>query len=207
MYCRECGHEAREGEICLHCGVRYMNSNKYCHQCGVETKENQEICTGCGSKLAVTGPTKYAGFWIRFVAYFIDGLIIGIPIFFISLIVGFFTSVSVVTSEDYIYASEEELIAVLLLQLFVGLISFVIGVLYFTSMHASKWQATLGKLIVGIKVTDLNGDRISFWRALGRYFATILSAILYIGYIIAAFTEKKQSLHDFIASTIVVYKR
>ena len=79
------------------------------------------------------------------------------------------------------------------------------GFLYFALMESSTNQATVGKMALGIKVTDLEGNRISFGRALGRTFAKILSGlIIFIGYIIAAFTEKKQALHDMIAGTLVV---
>jgi uncharacterized RDD family membrane protein YckC len=74
-------------------------------------------------------------------------------------------------------------------------------------MESSARQATLGKMALGIVVTDLDGNRIGFGRATGRYFAKILSAlILLIGFIMAAFTQKKQGLHDIIAGTLVVKK-
>jgi uncharacterized RDD family membrane protein YckC len=80
--------------------------------------------------------------------------------------------------------------------------------LYFAIMESSSIQATVGKLAVGVVVTDLNGERISFLRATGRYFAKILSAmILMIGYIMVGFTERKQGLHDMIASTLVYKSR
>ena len=72
-------------------------------------------------------------------------------------------------------------------------------------MESSSLQATLGKMIFGMKVTDLNGNRISFARATGRHFAKYLSSmILFIGYIMAGFTERKQALHDMIAGTLVI---
>jgi uncharacterized RDD family membrane protein YckC len=74
-------------------------------------------------------------------------------------------------------------------------------------MESSSKQATLGKLALGIVVTDLNGNRISFGRATGRYFGKIVSGMIFaIGYIMAGFTEKKQALHDMIASCLVVLK-
>jgi uncharacterized RDD family membrane protein YckC len=74
-------------------------------------------------------------------------------------------------------------------------------------MESSVKQATLGKLAIGIIVTDLQGSRITFGRATGRYFGKILSSlILSIGYIMAGFTEKKQALHDMIAGCLVVMK-
>jgi uncharacterized RDD family membrane protein YckC len=71
-------------------------------------------------------------------------------------------------------------------------------------MESSSYQATLGKMIFGMKVTDLYGNRISFARATGRHFAKILSGmILGIGFIMVAFTERKQGLHDLLAGTLV----
>jgi uncharacterized RDD family membrane protein YckC len=82
---------------------------------------------------------------------------------------------------------------------------YVVAILYFAITESSAWQATLGKKAVGIIVTDLDGNRISFGKALGRLFAKIISAIiLYIGFFMAGFTEKKQGLHDMIAGTLVV---
>jgi len=72
-------------------------------------------------------------------------------------------------------------------------------------MESSVWQATLGKKTLGLRVTDLQGNRISFGRASGRFFGRIISGLtLFIGYIMAGFTEKKQALHDIIASCLVI---
>jgi uncharacterized RDD family membrane protein YckC len=80
--------------------------------------------------------------------------------------------------------------------------------LYNALMESSAKQATLGKMALGIVVVDLGGKRISFARATGRFFSKFLiSSILLIGYILAAFTEKKQALHDLIAGTLVVNRR
>ena len=126
--------------------------------------------------------------------------------FIIASIVGVFSFFSTYeTSSEYSSAYDETF---MIIDIFIYIAAFMFSTMYYAGMHASKWQGTLGKIIVGIKVTDLNGQRISFARALGRYFATILSgSILYIGYIMAAFTQKKQSLHDVIARTMVVYKK
>lgn len=68
--------------------------------------------------------------------------------------------------------------------------------------------ATIGKKALGIKVVDLYGNRLSFWRSLGRYFAMILSYLsLFIGFILAGFTTKKQALHDMASGTLVVKER
>ena len=86
-------------------------------------------------------------------------------------------------------------------------ISAVLKWLYYALLESSSWQATLGKMALGLQVTDLEGRRIGFGRATGRFFAKIISGIiLYIGFIMAGFTEKKQALHDMIAGTLVVKK-
>ena len=74
-----------------------------------------------------------------------------------------------------------------------------------SSMESSRRQATLGKMALGIRVTDLDGRRVSFARASGRWFGKILSSLIFgIGYLMVAFTEKKQGLHDMIAGTRVM---
>lgn len=87
------------------------------------------------------------------------------------------------------------------------LYSILGGWLYFAIQESSEHQATFGKRALGIIVVDEQGNRISFGRATGRFFAKWLSGvILYIGYIMAAFTARKQALHDLIASTLVINK-
>jgi uncharacterized RDD family membrane protein YckC/Tfp pilus assembly major pilin PilA len=77
--------------------------------------------------------------------------------------------------------------------------------IYSAAFESSKLQATVGKLAVGIKVTDMEGQRISFGRATGRYFAQIISAMIFgVGYVMTAFTERRQALHDIIAGTLLV---
>lgn len=82
---------------------------------------------------------------------------------------------------------------------------FLIAWFYFAGMESSRFQATVGKKILGMKVTDLNGQRISFWRATARYFGRMLSRILLmIGFITILFTKKKQAIHDMITKTVVI---
>jgi uncharacterized RDD family membrane protein YckC len=89
-----------------------------------------------------------------------------------------------------------------------GALGLVAGWIYEAAMQSSSKQATLGKMIFGLQVTDLNGQRISFARATGRHFAKYVSGmILFIGYIMAGFSERKQALHDVIAGTLVRYAR
>lgn len=78
-----------------------------------------------------------------------------------------------------------------------------LGCLYYTLFEASSWQATPGKRILRLYVTDLNGQRVTFQRALLRNLARQISGIFFIGYVLAGFTEKKQALHDIIANCLV----
>jgi uncharacterized RDD family membrane protein YckC len=88
-----------------------------------------------------------------------------------------------------------------------ALLRVVLHWLYYSLLESSAWQATLGKKALGLEVTDLDGNRISFGRATGRFFAKFISwMILFIGYIMAGFTEKKQALHDILAGTLVIRK-
>jgi len=87
------------------------------------------------------------------------------------------------------------------------ILSLTIQILYSTLMESSKLQATVGKLALGLKVTDLQGNKLDFVKALVRNLCKIISNFtLLIGYIMAGFTEKKQALHDMIASTLVLKK-
>lgn len=126
----------------------------------------------------------YAAFWRRFLAFLIDDLLISGVIFVILWIA--------VSHQSF----------------FTGL--FIVHILrwvYYAGMESSPIQATIGKVVVSIAVTDLKGARISFGRATLRYFSKILSQVLFFGgYAMAAFSEKKQGLHDKIASTLVLMK-
>lgn len=150
-------------------------------------------------------PSPFAGFWRRFLACVIDQLLLGVfvgalavPIFLIGIAGATNPSAS---SED------STLLALLLsgMALVLVLFSIVINWLYSAIMEASMKQATLGKMAVGIIVTDMSGGRISFGRATGRHFAKILSLLLLcIGYAMAGFTQQKQALHDILAQCLVV---
>lgn len=157
--------------------------------------------------------TNYAGFWARFVAILIDSIIISIITF---VIVGILSAIGITAigglagMEEMANQPPEEIPPGLIIGLigaYMGLIttSFIGSWLYFALMESSYRQATLGKMAMGIVVTDMHGDRISFLRATGRYFGKIISGmIFYIGYIMAAFTDRKQALHDMMANTLVL---
>jgi uncharacterized RDD family membrane protein YckC len=140
----------------------------------------------------------YGGFWIRVVAAIIDGIIVRVVVAPIHLIFGGLGLAGSMMGHVP-HAG---------LALLGGGVTFILVLfgswLYEAFMESSSYQATLGKMIFGMKVTDLNGNRISFERATGRHFAKWLSAmILCIGYIMVGFTERKQGLHDLLAGTLV----
>ena len=152
-------------------------------------------------------PVSYAGFWKRFAAFFIDSIIVSIieGILFIPVLAMFgitiFDAVNAKSSAQ-IVSSIIGLIAASLGWAFLAMIG---SWLYHALMESSARGATVGKMALGIRVTDLHGNRVSFGRASGRYFARFLSSlILCIGYMMAGFTERKQALHDIVAGCLVV---
>ena len=172
---------------------------------------SQPIAPGTGALIGAgrtpapaAPPPDYAGFWNRAAAAIVDfiittvgsGLIIGPILVFIV-----FSGAG--RSGD---AGEMEALLPVIQGLIQG-VNLLGGWLYFALMESSRFQGTLGKMAVQIKVTDLEGNRLTFGRATGRHFGKIVSGLtLGIGYIMAAFTEKKQGLHDIMAGCLVVRK-
>ena len=147
----------------------------------------------------------YAGFWRRFGAYIVDSIILTIVLGIVFFVLGL-VGVPIVETAEYA-AEGGEMSADFGLSPVAAIILFLVSVLYFPVLECSSLQATPGKLALGIKVTDMQGNRIGFGRALGRNLAKIISAIiLNIGFIMAGFTQKKQALHDMIAGCLVVAK-
>ena len=181
----------------------------FCPKCGVANDDQSKFCQKCGANLPTVAKdaapgeatpqqaavsasgVEYAGFWKRLAAWIIDAVLVWIVVIVFSI---FFRPwvgpwrhphpVSVV---------------------FFWLIASWI---YWALLESSSSQATLGKMALGIIVTDMEGKRISFARATGRHWAKIISSIiLYIGHIMIAFTSRKQGLHDLIADCLVVVKK
>lgn len=129
----------------------------------------------------------YAGFWRRAAAYLLD-------IVLLAAIFALFFGIDLGAGRHGALTA--------------AAFGVVVAWLYFAGMESSKEQATLGKMALRIRVTDLDGARIGFARATGRLFAKILSAlILYIGFLMVAFTARKQGLHDMLAGTLVLEGR
>lgn len=156
--------------------------------------------------------TNYAGFWLRFAAYVIDYIIIYVVQSFIFIpvlgVMGI-TFASQMTNPESM--TEAEAIGTAMSFAAVAgataLLTSVIAILYWSVMESSKYQATVGKMALGLKVSDVDGKNLDFVKSLIRNICKIISGmILGIGYIMAGFTEKKQGLHDIIAGTLVVKK-
>ncbi len=138
---------------------------------------------------------RYAGFWLRFLAFLIDYIIL-FPIFMIS---SFFLGMVLASFGLFPKGFAEDLIITLLI--------FTIAFIYFSLMESSRLQATLGKNAIAIKVTDMEGNKISLRRSAKRFFSKIISCLIFgIGLFMIAFTENKQGLHDKISGCIVIKK-
>ncbi|MGB2402006.1 MAG: RDD family protein [Akkermansiaceae bacterium] len=134
----------------------------------------------------------YSGFWRRVAASLIDSVILS----FVGVIVGIIWGVAMVAGG----ISDTEVV-----ELTGNVVGLFLGWLYYALMESSSKQGTIGKQVMGIRVTDLEGNQISFARASGRHFGKIISSlILLIGYLMMLWTEKKQTLHDMMAGCLVV---
>ena len=134
----------------------------------------------------------YSGFWRRVAASLIDSVILGV----VGAILGIVLGVAMVSGGT----DDTEVV-----ELTGNVVGLFLGWLYYALMESSSKQATIGKMVMGIKVTDLEGNQISFARASGRHFGKIISSlILAIGYLMMLWTEKKQTLHDKMAGCLVV---
>jgi uncharacterized RDD family membrane protein YckC len=141
---------------------------------------------------------RFAGFWLRFFAVLIDAIILNVVSFLPFYMLGYFIGLSMVGSAP-MHEIEATANAV------GTLLGFIVGWLYYAVMESSKRQATFGKMALGIRVVDLNGNRISFGKATGRHFGKILSLItFFIGHFMAGWTRKKQALHDKMSGCLVV---
>lgn len=155
---------------------------------------------------------NYAGFWLRFVAVIIDGLLLGAVQFIAIMPILGIMGIGLPTDIQSLESADETNMIPMFSQMMAmagvtQIVFLTIQTLYFSFMESSKYQASIGKMVLGLKVTDVNGNPLDFTKALVRNLCKIISSmILLIGYLMAAFTEKKQALHDMIASTLVVKK-
>jgi uncharacterized RDD family membrane protein YckC len=216
--------------FCSSCGAQTADGSAFCGKCGrpiVGYSVGQSAAPAAAAAGAYAGggaidapgvpqaaSRAYAGFWLRFVAHIIDELLIAAAFGILALIVlGAIGFENIRDQIEEMGRAANGPNPAFPAFFFVMIFTFVVcgtiaGWLYFAGMESSEYQGTLGKMAIGLVVTDLNGDRVSFARASGRFFAKIITGLvpLAIGWIMAGFTEKKQALHDMIASCLVLRK-
>jgi uncharacterized RDD family membrane protein YckC len=219
MYCSKCGANVADGiAFCSACGQPMVGFSV-----GKTTAATPSVDPVAPGGTVYAPPAQaysqtpaarpavaYAGFWLRFVAAFIDGIVLWIPLLpiFIVVFLGSFRNLGNVRDPVEIRAIFGPKIALILLICTVG------SWLYWGLMESSAWQATLGKKALGLLVTDLEGNRISFGKATGRFCGgRLISVFPYLGglyffidCVCVGFTEKKQAIHDMMAGTLVMRK-
>ncbi len=224
MYCSKCGsNQADNATFCSQCGQPVTLRDSYAPPSTPGVLASDAVVVAGGGYAAppvVAGYPQtpsyaytvvYAGFWLRVLAYFIDTAILGI--FAVPILIGAAMAMGIggvianLPHNDGPFANGMPPVFALFLTvcIFVG----VFGTwLYFAFLESSEWQGTAGKKVLGLIVTDLQGHRVTFARASGRHFAKIVTSFipLGIGYAMAGFTEKRQALHDMIASCLVLRK-
>jgi uncharacterized RDD family membrane protein YckC/DNA-directed RNA polymerase subunit RPC12/RpoP len=173
-----------------------------CSMCGEEMDVGEVDCPACGEPIAGHAKSRrenpnnlvYAGFWLRFVAWMIDSLILAVPT---SAIV----AVCVMQFPNAAWGLLLELTPGWMYELLILLLLWP----YYSMMESSRFQATFGKILLGLIVTDMNGERVSFGRASGRHWAKVFSSYcVMLGYLMAGFDDKKQAWHDSISSCLVI---
>jgi uncharacterized RDD family membrane protein YckC len=198
-FCSECGRPATPDEM-----VRF-GDRLICPNC--KNAYAQKLREG----VATAGFVRYGGFWLRFVAVMIDGIIMAVPIGILQAVLFGGMGMSFARNAPGPNASPDEVLR------FMGPMFATIGISVFVAMILAcvyetfflvQFAATPGKMAVGVKVLRPDGSKLSVGRAIGRHFAKLLSGmILYIGYIMAGFDAQKRALHDMICDTRVIKSR
>ena len=214
MYCSKCGGVMADGAaFCSNCGQAFAVAAAVARAPMMSSSVAAPLVGGMAAVPAYAGyaavpRVEYAGFWLRFLALLIDNAVMGIgfvliliPLIFLTGLGGFISEIH--PDEDMNDVGIFMLIGLLFLA---ATVSLLLTWLYHALMESSEWQATLGKRVLGLVVTDMAGRRVSFGRATGRHFAKIITNMVpaFIGYIMAGFTERKQALHDMIAGCLVL---
>jgi uncharacterized RDD family membrane protein YckC len=202
---------------CSKCGSAMADGSTFCSQCGQSTSLAPVAPAGWApvaaapSPMAPGPPVTYAGFWLRVLSYLIDAAILGI--FAVPILIGAAMAMgmggvlaSIPRNGDPFSNGLPPVFA--LFMSFCILLGIFGTWLYYALLESSEWQGTAGKKALGLMVTDLSGRRVSFARASGRHFGKLVTSLipLGIGYALAGFTEKRQALHDMLASCLVLRK-
>jgi uncharacterized RDD family membrane protein YckC len=186
--------EVKPGAVCSECGQLFNLEDMIRHG-------EAYVCAGCKpvfiQKLSEgihtdPGEMRYAGFWIRFAAKFVDGLILGLPFMAVYLLLMFRAA----------QARRPDELGVI--PLLAQLVFMVVKMVYEVAF-VGRYGATPGKMLCKLRIVTAEGGRVGYGRATGRFFAELLSwVVCYIGYIMVAFDSEKRGLHDHICSTRVI---
>jgi uncharacterized RDD family membrane protein YckC len=179
----------------------------FCPNCGTSHPNDAAYCPSCGTPVggAITHTPRYAGFWIRVLPWLIDYLLIVVPLGALYSLLGLHHGTGLTRTHQ---AGGTFVSVGLYIRGPADVLTIFLAWLYFAVQESSAAQATIGKRFFRLSVTDTEGERISFRRASGRYFAKVMSTvILLIGYLMAGWTQRKQGLHDLLARTLVVRTR
>ena len=177
--------------VCPKCRQQIVGSGNFCPSCGAQLPVSPGAAPAAATTAAAAG--VYAGFWKRFAAFILDYIIVVVLAMMAGAVIGLIYGVGAGAPTDDAASG-------------LGAIAgFLVWWLYYALMESSTTQATLGKMALGIRVVDKQGNGVSFGRATGRNLAKFLSGmILMIGYLMAGFTSQKQALHDIVAGCLVV---
>jgi len=186
-----------------------------CQNCGLSLSSNlvqtqataPAVAYAAAPPVAYAPPSIYGGFWIRLLAHLIDHIILGAvaaPLFFI-MVLPSIIRIAHEAEQNQEQPSPEMVLSIVSSAFLYIALAFVGQWLYEALLTSSSWQATIGKRVLRLKVVDEAGNRISFGRATGRFFAKILSSMFFcIGFIMIGFTDRKRGLHDMLAATLVM---
>ena len=212
---------------CSKCGVAAANDAAFCSSCGHAFSVaagarrlpimSAAVAAPVAGSVAAIAPyalpsavprVEYAGFWLRLVALLIDNVVLGVGLFLVLVPLIFLTGLRTLLDDFHPNEDMNDAGVFMIIGLFflVATGSLVLTWLYHALMECSEWQATVGKKALGLVVTDMTGQRVSFGRATGRHFGKMLTNLVpaLLGYIMAGFTEKKQALHDMLAGCLVL---
>ena len=214
--------------ICQRCGHLSPALSPFCTKCGQLQQPQAAFATPLGGAQTVTRPvnesvgitspapitksdtTPYASFLKRFVAFLIDQFIAGAlaaVTYFIMAALGTASGASSVYGRNAgTFRTGASVGAGFLLLILGGFLAITVYVYYFVKQETVRRQATLGKSLLGLRVTTTAGSTLSVGQSVGRLIIkdTLSGLFFALGFVMAAFTERKQALHDFIAGTIVV---
>jgi uncharacterized RDD family membrane protein YckC len=212
-----------ENLFCSKCGAQNLNAPQFCQKCGASmwpagtaVQPAQAAAPAIAPQPAYVQPLAYApaqpspygGFWIRLLAYFIDHIVLSVVAAPLALILVMPNMARIIHEAERSGNGEPspELIISIITSFSLYLCLALIGQwLYEALLTSSSWQGTIGKKLLRLKVTDEAGNRIGFGRATGRFFAKWLSSLmLYIGFFMIGFTDRKRGLHDMLAGTLVM---